>query len=338
MLIKLISWGLVLVGFVQCAGAEVSTDEPGAMLVFPKVVVDQTQDTIIQISNATGSALFARCFYINGAVDPQTSLPGWAVTDFQIKLTRLQPTIWVASQGLPIVPPDRPPELYAGPVPPLGVVFTGELRCVVVNDSETPISRNALTGEATIIDRVTRSTRKYRGIAVRGLPGNNGDNTLLMNGVEYTTCPRVLLLNHFFDGAPDPILNSTIETTLTFTPCSGDIEHAAPGQAKLLFEVFNEFEQRLSASLNVNCWADTAISSIDNQSNPLRSIFHYAMQGTLVGQTRIRPSPDASTATGHGILAVAEEFRDSRAIGAGLNVHFIGGALQADVFTLPGSF
>ncbi len=317
---------------------EVSTDQPGSLLVFPKVVVDQTQDTIIQISNATGSRLFARCFYINGAIDPQTQLPSWAVTDFQIKLTRLQPSVWVASQGLPITPPDRPAALYPGPVPPLGAVFTGELRCLIVNESETPISRNALTGEATIIDRVTHSTRKYHGIAVRGLPGNNGDNTLLMNGVEYATCPRVLLLNHFFDEAPDPILTTPVETSLTFVPCSGDIEHAMPGQANLLFEVFNEFEQRLSASFNVQCWADTKLSEIDNQSTPTRSIFHYAMQGTLVGQTRIRPAPDADTSTGHGVLAIAEEFRDNRTVGAGINVHFIGGNLQGDVFAVPGSF
>jgi len=316
---------------VTSADAEISTEEPGAILIFPKIASDQTQDTIIQVSNAAGAQVFARCFYINGALD-ENNQPLWSVTDFQLTLTRQQPAVWVAGEGLPTQPPDRPKELYPGPIPPVGVGFIGELRCVVVDTNETPVSRNVLTGEATIIDRITHATRKYQGITVPGLPGNNGDNTLLLNDVEYSVCPRVLLFNHFFDGAPDPVLNTPIESSLTFVPCSMDLERTVPGTATLQFNVANEFEQRFSASFPLTCFADLNLSDIS------QTIFNFALQGTLVGQTRIRPIVDADTDHGHGILAIAEEFRDDRQTGAALNLHFIGGNLQADVIALPSPF
>ena len=321
----------VFISTATFAHAEVSTDQPGAILIFPKVASDQTQDTIIQVSNAGGTQVFARCFYINGALD-QGGQPLWSVRDFQIALTRQQPAFWVASQGLPSQPPDRPKELYPGPIPPVDAGFVGELRCVVVDENDTPISRNVLTGEATVIDRSTHATGKYQGITVPGLPGNNGDNTLLLNDVEYSSCPRVLLFNHFFDGAADPVLNTPVESTLTFVPCSMDLEHSVPGTATVQFSVVNEFELRSSASLPVTCFADVNLSDISH------TIFDFALQGTLVGQTRIRAVVDADSARGHGILAIAEEFRDSRGTGAALNLHFIGGSLQADVIVLPSTF
>jgi hypothetical protein len=317
--------------------AAVSTDRPGAIIIFPKVASDENQETVIQLSNAVSSQVYARCFYLNGAPDPGTGQPTWGLTDFQIKLTRLQPAVWVAGEGLPAVPTDRPPDLYPGPVPPVGVGFLGELSCIVVNESDSPESTNALTGEATLIDRNTHSTRKYPGITIQGLPGNNGDTTLLLNDVEYDSCPRMLLLNHFFDDAPDPVVNSTVQSHVTFVPCSMDLEHSVPGSATLQLEVFNEFEQRLTTSITVTCFEDIDLSAIDTKT-PRNSIFNFAQQGTLVGQTRIRPVVDADGSHGHGVVAVAEEYRDGRQRASALNLYFIDGNLQPDVFVLPSSF
>jgi hypothetical protein len=160
----------------------------------------------------------------------------------------------------------------------------------------------------------------------------------LLNDVEYDSCPRVLLLNHFFDDAPDPLLDTPVQSSLTLVPCSMDLEHGTPGTAMLQFDVFNEFEQRLSAMLSLTCFTETDLSDIDSRTEHARSIFNFAHQGTLVGQTRIRPAVDAHRDHGHGILAIAEEFRDQRHTSSGLNLHFIGGNLQADVVVLPGNF
>jgi len=317
--------------------AEVTTDQPGAVLVFPKIVVDTTRDTIIQISNAGGTPVRARCLYTRPSIDEE-SRPVWITVDFQIQLTALQPTLWLASSGRPVNPPDRPPELDPGPVPPLEPGFIGELRCFTVNAAEQPISRNVLTGNATIVDRTTREARRYQAIAIQGFPKNNNDNTLQLNNVEYSTCPRVLLLNHFFDDALDPVLGSPLRNNVTFVPCSVDYERNVPGIAALQFDVVNEFEQRLSASLPVRCFADLRLSQIDSPANPARSIFNIALQGTLVGQTRIRPVPDADIEHGHGVLAIAEEFHDFPSGGAAINLQLIPGNLQGDVIVLPNIF
>ncbi|HYD48292.1 MAG TPA: hypothetical protein VEB21_08095 [Terriglobales bacterium] len=324
---------LVIALFSSVAHGEVSTDQPGAILVFPKIESSETTDTIIQITNNSGNRVFARCFYIDGRVTGE--LPTWLITDFQTTLTRQQPTFWVAGIGLPAVPPDRPEDLYPGPIPPVAAGFLGELRCIVVDESENPIGRNALTGEATLIDRISGSTRKYQATAIRGFPANDGNNTLLLNESEYSSCPRLLLMNHFFDDAPDPLLAVPIRSRLTVVPCSMDLESSVPGQALLQFDVFNEFEQRLSRSLAVVCFETVELSRIDS-SQPQLSIFNYALQGTLVGFSRIQPVADDDSEHGHGVLGILEEVRGEHAAAA--NLHFIGGNLQTDVVVLPDPF
>lgn len=324
-----------LFGATLPAAAEVSTNEPGAILVFPKVESSETTETIIQITNNAGSRTYARCFYVDGRSGSENTA-SWTVTDFQTTLTRQQPTFWVAGIGLPALPPDRPDDLYPGPIPPVAEGFLGELRCIVVNESENPVGRNALTGEATMIDRATGQASKYQAIAFKGLSGNDGDNTLLLNEAEYSSCPRLLLMNHFFDDAPDPVLATPLRTDLTVVPCSMDIEGSVPGDALLQFDVFNEFEQRLSRNLSVVCFKTVQLSRIDSSSQPELSIFNYALQGTLVGLTRIQPVADADTEHGHAVLGIAEEFRGPAV--AGLNLHFIGGNLQSDVVILPDPF
>ncbi len=316
----------------DATSTEVAADQPGAILLFPKIAVDESRDTIVQISNASGKPIFARCFYTAPDEDPLSGEPIWATVDFRIALTQSQPTVWVASAGRPAVPPDRPPELDPGPVPPLAPGFLGELRCIAVNVAEQPISANALVGSATIVDRSRNQLLRYPAISVIGLPGNNRDNTLLLNNVEYSTCPRMLILDHFFDGAVDPVLQLPVRTTLTLVPCSADLERNRPGAALLQFDVFNEFEQRLSASLFVECFADLSLTTISGTA------FNAAVQGTLVGQTRIRPIPDGDVATGHGVVGLAEESRGAAGPATAISLHFIPGSLQGDVLVLPPLF
>lgn len=317
------------------ASGSPSTDEPGAIVVFPLVETSGDVDTEFQLTNNSGTRTFARCFYIDGRTD-RPGTQSWLVTDFQTTLTQEQPTIWVAGQGLPAVPPDRPDDLYPGPIPPVPSDFIGELRCIVVDESERPIGKNTLTGQATLVNRATGDVRKYKGITFRGAAENDGNNTLLLNDQEYAACPRFLLVNHFFDAAPDPISAVPLATTLTFVPCSMDLENAVPGESALVFDVFNEFEQRLSRSLSITCFRRIELSRIDRSSQPELSIFHYALQGTLVGVSRIRSSVDAKDETGHGVLAVLEEYRGETA--AAVNVHHVGGQLQTDVIVLPDPF
>lgn len=322
---------VLAVGVPASRGAEVSTELPGAILVFPKVTSGADRDTIVQISNATGTRVRARCFYVDGRESPDTGEPLWTATDFEIQLTMQQPAVWVAGDGLPATPPDgRDRDLYPGAVPPVADGFLGELRCVVVDDSESPVSKNALTGDATIVEKTPQTTQKYQALAIPGLAGNDGDNTLLLNDVEYGSCPRVLLLNTFFTGALDPILNVPVYTRLTVVPCSMNLEDSIPGTATLQFEVFNEFEQPASFSVPVTCFGDLDLRDIP--------VFSLALQGTLVGHARIRPVVDRDVDQGRGVVAIVEETRGGTTAVTAANLHFIGGQLQADVMILPGTF
>ena len=175
------------------AGADVTTERSGSILVFPKVIADGTRDTVIQISNTSNSLVRAHCFYVNGALwnpsEPQGPLnpPLWQEVDFDIVLTKQQPTLWSVSFGRNVNPFDptcgpgsgvcieggnsgatcwKPEDCDSlicsniscigagfdpGLVPPVVPGFTGELKCIEVDDSGAPLSGNHLKGEATLV-------------------------------------------------------------------------------------------------------------------------------------------------------------------------------------------
>src|SRR5262249_53815824 len=116
------------------------------------------------------------------------------------------------------------------------------------------------------------------------------------------------------------------------------------GGATLQFLIFNEFEQRFSTSTSFTCWKETQLSDIGTHpgtSDNSFSIFNFAVQGTLSGQTRIRPVAGATS--GNTVLAISEEFWQNvdgptnGAIGrfsASGNVHFTGSRDQGDLIRL----
>lgn len=100
------------------AEAQVTSDRPAAILVFPKVVIDSDGrdgrlDTFITVSNVSTQPINVLCYYINstprcdngtGRCFPNRTctgncLPQWQQTDFRFRLTREQPTGWLASLG-----------------------------------------------------------------------------------------------------------------------------------------------------------------------------------------------------------------------------------------------
>jgi len=155
---------------VSGASAELTTERSASILVFPKVIANGTRDTIIQITNTSNSMVHAHCFYVNAAPtdpalppDPVLNPPLWQEIDFDIWLTKQQPTHWVVSRGRAVNPQDPPCDrltdtyecsdsgLDPGRVPPLPEDFVGELKCVEVDASGAPISGNHLKGEASVI-------------------------------------------------------------------------------------------------------------------------------------------------------------------------------------------
>lgn len=298
------------------------------------------------------------------------------ITDFTMTLTREQPIGWRASEGLSFLPCDPQAVPFGGQeecfngqqngntsglsssIPPVdSPLFVGELKCVQIDAvSGAPVAANDLIGRATVIGEfgVGPDAAAYNAIGIQAVTGdaNDGDQTLCLGSnssgecttAEYAGCPGTLLLNHFFDGAV--VEGSQVQTLLTVVPCTEFEEprlgNIAPDAVTttVQFLVFNEFEQRFSASTRVWCYGFTSLADIDTRSTSAddgTSVFSVGVQGTLSGQTRIRGVAGSETDAGHGILATAMVSRGDPIVGGRLaagNVQFSGGRSQADIVRL----
>jgi hypothetical protein len=316
----------------------------------------RTQDTTVQLTNTSGSNRRVQCFIVDATARcsnglnrfdtstacregqvPSDCLPGgacvptWSETDFSVTLSPLQPFGWTVSESATVPPAGQSP---GGIINPVGdTVFMGELKCLQVNGSDLPINANDLKGEATIYEIATGTpglvdVRSYNAIGIQAV-SNDGmaqaDQTLCLGSTtgsaecataEYAQCPAVLILNHFFDRVN---VGAAETTDLTLVPCSEDLTQADLGDqvtTTVQFVVYNEFEQRFSASTRFQCFRETQLSRIDSRpGQEASSIWSVSVQGTLTGQTRIRPVVGSETNVGHGVLAVAEHKR--RVINAG---------------------
>jgi hypothetical protein len=354
------AWFGALVAVAITAGpafAEVTTERPGSIVIWPKIIVAGTRDTIIQISNVSNSMVHAHCFYVNAALEPAPPpqlglVPKWQETDFDIWLTKQQPTHWVASLGRRIYPFDLACTLSSnecndagldpGHVPPVGPDFVGELKCIEVDSSGAPISGNHLKGEATLVVSDAASDdfgdiSKYSALAVLGLDTNDANNVLCLGGgvtsqcvrgAEYNACPQTTLLTNFASGADNPQLGdkSDVLTEVTIVPCTENFENQKPSSVVVQFQVTNEFEERFSASTTVTCWGNFELSEVNSV------VFGADTVGSRFLQTRMIPFKDAS-----GIVAVAEEFHHLGPIRgrAAYNLYTIGERATADVITIP---
>ena len=400
------------------ARADVASDQPAAILVFPKVLVDITSpqvappariDTLIRVTNTNPhNAVFMHCVYIDGTplckADATKSclsspftcpIPGdnckvsCGEEDFDVYLTASQPVAWLASRSagqcapgdmLPCFPEASPNPSF-GLLPPVPEdPFLGELECIEVDGSDKPVNQNDLKGEAEIIRSGpdTVDVESYNAIGFQAIAaptggpnttttltlgptcpagiknpatlcmgpldcGANGPCSACPDGVncsaEYSASPGVLILDHFTEGAIDPVSGFPITTDLTLVPSSRDFTGASPsGILTLFFLVFNEFEQRLSVSARMSCLHEFKLSDIDATGSPqnvvrARSpIFGAGTLATLTAQTRLQAVSDATH--GNALLGIAEEFR----VGGGsaaVNLHFSGSRSQSDFIYLP---
>src|SRR5262245_20486902 len=182
---------LAVLGVMMTASAraDVTTEKGASILIFPKVITSGDFDTVIQITNISNDLVFARCFYVNAQLTipnvpehPILNPPLWLETDFNIRLTRQQPTHWLVSSGRAVNPFDQskcaPPSLLPcidrkvlgidpGALPPVVENFQGELKCIEVDGSGTPLGGNHLKGEATLLSDNGQAS-KYNAVGILG--------------------------------------------------------------------------------------------------------------------------------------------------------------------------
>lgn len=384
------------------AEAKTTSDQPAAILYWPKIVVDSSNntDTLIRLSNTNASLMKqAHCYYIdanshcsnnpsqvcNGTCEGAgVCVQSCSEIDFDIILTKDQPLAWFAGAGLhrgefPLEVPGvcrlGPPSVCTADFQcPAGAgggcqklqnnlgsgipavaedPFVGSLVCVQYDPSANPpapdrsLTPNALIGEATI-ERTAAATApagvdlaSYNAVGLRFKGGIESaavpSNELLLDGVQYESCPTTLIVDQQFD---EVIGTNQQVTDLTLVPCGTDFLTQNFGSVTAQFVVFNEFEQRFSTSRGVDCFLETQMSLLDT-IDPSRSIFTKAQSGTNAGQTRIRPV--SSAATGRGLVGVAiyKHLGPDGAVGnAAYNLHqngspAPGSGTQPDVITIP---
>ncbi len=329
---------VVLGVMASSALADVTIEKGASILVFPKVRSDGTFDTIIQISNTGNSMVHALCYYVNAtlfstvtntpcSLPSATCVPSWQETDFTIWLTKQQPTHWLVSTGRQVDPFDGfgndGSGFDPGHVPPM-IDFEGELKCIEVDETGAPLIGNHLKGEATIetvqtdlIHDVYGDVSKYNAI---GIPGNpdaappQPGQPLLLDDNQYNACPSTLIVDHFATLAADPIAEATASgvssasfTELTLVPCSEDFENQRATTVTVQFLIYNEFEERFSASTTVTCYLNTELTDIDSPSTFDRSVFSFNVLGTDVAQTQITPVVNTD-GTQHAVIGIAERF------------------------------
>jgi len=100
---------------------------------------------------------------------------------------------------------------------------------------------------------------------------------------QYDGCPSILILDHFFDYAPDPATGTQVNTTLTLVPCSENFFLQNGGRVSTVAQmlIFNEFEQRLSTSRTIKCLDTVPLSDITTAPGPIddeTSIFNVGVQ------------------------------------------------------------
>lgn len=308
----------------SAARADVTTETGASILIFPKVLANGTFDTVIQIANIGNSLVFAHCFYVNAPLENVvTHLPctvpssacvaACSETDFDIVLTKQQPTHWVVSQGRDFDSSGSDVNVKGFPpglVPPEGCdvstdptcssPFQGELKCIEVSETDEPLAGNHLKGEATLVavqaapgndinhpGATKGDISAYSAVGIASLPdASPSSNVLPLDGNTYEACPARLIVDHVASGADDPVLDavssfnpaysgltSSVSTELTLVPCTEDLEDQIWTKQTLDIQVFNEFETRFSTSTSVNCYLSLELTNIDSATNPSRSVF-----------------------------------------------------------------
>jgi hypothetical protein len=235
-----------------------------ALLIYPLVRADTdpldgvTRDTRIELLNLTGTSQQLKCFYINATSDFCNEI------GFLINLTPNQPVSWLASDGLIS-------SFTHSAVPPF--FGAGELKCVVLPREPNADAHNAVQGRAIVFGN-DGQTLGYGAVAFRRLTDGEFTGEADLDGQTYTACPDE---QHFAFLAAQ----TGSESELILAPCSEDLENQVFVTTNVQFLVINEFEQQLSASINVNCYSRRRLSQVS-------SVFRSTTLGSDTGHLIVR--------------------------------------------------
>jgi hypothetical protein len=255
---------LLGIGMVSVASAQPAavgnTSQQGSVLIFPKIDVTGSTDTLISLSNGNSAAVNVECYWVDSTQYPN---------DFMFTLTPNQPIVFDAKLGLCIDAIDQPAPVTIPPFPTNNSTV-GELKCWATDAAgDTQISWNYLTGSAKIIDYSAYTAYEYNAWSFTALTAATGagvgtPGVIALDGVNYEACPAFFMGNFLSSGSDYGFIK---DTELTLVPCVEDLrEERTPTYTKALFNIWNENEVQLSGAVQcVKCFFEGSLSGISPQ-------------------------------------------------------------------------
>jgi len=222
----------------------------GSLLIWPKIVTTNGQDTYISISNSRGSSVNVKCYweYKDKVGEAQyTYARGDCYhTDFQFRLTHNQPFVFSALTGEQIFDSDQPEIAAFGPD------SEGILKCWAVNaDATQQLALNYLKGEATIINLAANTAWEYNAYRFAANNASSGTavgtaGTLNLSGstsvASYDACPSYILFDFLAQG-------DNVSSDLTLIPCAENLKQEGSSTiTKATFTIWNENEIKFTGA------------------------------------------------------------------------------------------
>ena len=288
----------------------------GSLLIYPRIDVEDANDTLITLTNDSTGAVHLKCYYASSD-DLGISYSGSASSakskkhflDFTIDLTHNQPIAFWAKSGWAVQPSGKLPLQVA---PPFGIFpdgakrTAGELKCwAITDDGSTELHYNHLFGTASIMNFGFNQASEYTAVAFQALGPSTLTGTALgspgelnLDQVEYDGGPNILLGNFQPVYAQEPenlpavadtesLVRFGASTRVTLASLNQDLrQDYTPTITKLTWTFWNQDEMaRTGTHWCANSWFESWLPYFQAS---------YASLGTAAAYFRIETTADKS--------------------------------------------
>ena len=252
-----------ITGLASAAQDVANTSQKGSLMVFPKINITGSNDTIIMISNDYSLGVQLQCYWVDS---------DQKFEDFSFRITKKQPVWFSAKNGVGSIG-----------VPPFDFgTGLGELKCwAVTGNQDGQISFNHLWGTAKVLNFADGTAYEYnswnftaRNVAIGQAIGDPGKLVLSGEDNAYDGCPQYLLVN--FPAVSNDDTKNIVDledgrvrfddVSLTVALCNEDLrEIHAPTYTKLKYTIWNEDEVKYTGAWEcAKCWYEGYLSTTDN--------------------------------------------------------------------------
>jgi hypothetical protein len=269
---------LALVGTSALAAPNLTNvNQKGSLLVFPLIETQDGRDTIIFMSNDNTTYIDVKCYYgeFTGRTDQERWTPEQLkpTRDFQFRLTKNHPVIWLASEGLS--PANNIDNGINVAVPPFPNTKTGkgQLVCWAVSEGgQKQVKFNHLSGMAKIIEPLNCEGERcieergqsweYSAYSFYCRGGINGrgrvleqcgdtEGVLPLDGKVYDKCGQYIIGQLIPEGASDEFGFGDNENFLAISSCTQDFSPVGYAEANfhnVIFDVWNGAEVKFTGA------------------------------------------------------------------------------------------